>query len=108
MGIHLIYTKKPIRVAGSFAGVHNNALIIAGGANLPDIAPWEIGKRTFSDDIFVLQNYVRPGHKDKGLADGLKDKSPDILKAEFYLGHYNGKELETLKSPFTGEKTGKP
>lgn len=37
--------EKPIRVAGSFTGVHNNALIVAGGANLPDIAPWEVGKR---------------------------------------------------------------
>ena len=47
--------EKPIRVAGSFVGVHNNVLIIAGGANLPDIAPWEVGKRIFSDDIFILQ-----------------------------------------------------
>ena len=27
-------------VAGSFTGVHNDALIVAGGANFPDGVPW--------------------------------------------------------------------
>jgi N-acetylneuraminic acid mutarotase len=41
--------------AGSFAGVANNALIIAGGANFPDGgAPWTGSKKAWTDKIFVL------------------------------------------------------
>ena len=32
--------KKQIGYAGSFAGYHNETLIIAGGANFPDGFPW--------------------------------------------------------------------
>lgn len=41
--------------AGSFAGVANNALIVAGGANFPDGgAPWTGSKKVWTDKIFVL------------------------------------------------------
>ena len=51
-------------VAGPFVGVHNGALIVAGGANFPDGAPWQrpdaenprAGKKIYWDDIFVLTN----------------------------------------------------
>jgi len=46
--------KKQIGVAGPFAGVHNDALIVAGGANFPGAPPWEGGKKVWWDDIFVL------------------------------------------------------
>lgn len=50
---------KPIRdregFAGSFAGVHNGALLVAGGANFPDKRPWEGGTKTWYDCIFVLE-----------------------------------------------------
>lgn len=41
--------------AGSFAGVSNGTLIVAGGANFPDGgAPWTGSKKVWSDKIFVL------------------------------------------------------
>jgi len=51
---------KQIGVAGPFAGVHNDALIVAGGANFPQGPPWHPlpdGKKspkTYHDRIFVL------------------------------------------------------
>jgi N-acetylneuraminic acid mutarotase len=41
-------------VAGPFAGVSGGALIVAGGANFPDGAPWEGGKKVWHDTITVL------------------------------------------------------
>jgi N-acetylneuraminate epimerase len=41
--------------AGSFAGISNGALIVAGGANFPDGgAPWTGSKKAWTDKIFVL------------------------------------------------------
>lgn len=46
-----------IGFAGSFAGISNNALIVAGGANFPDGgAPWTGSKKVWHNDIFVLDN----------------------------------------------------
>lgn len=43
--------------AGSFAGVSNGALIVAGGANFPDGgAPWTGSAKVWHDDIFVLES----------------------------------------------------
>jgi len=41
-------------VAGPFAGIHGNALIIAGGANFKDTLPWNGGKKYYHDDIYTL------------------------------------------------------
>jgi N-acetylneuraminic acid mutarotase len=42
--------------AGSFAGISNGALIVAGGANFPDGgAPWTGSKKAWTDKIFVLE-----------------------------------------------------
>ena len=41
--------------AGSFAGVSNGVLIVAGGANFPDKKPWEGGKKVWYDTVFVLE-----------------------------------------------------
>ncbi|MFT4547522.1 MAG: SSS family solute:Na+ symporter, partial [Verrucomicrobiales bacterium] len=41
--------------AGAFAGVSNDALIVAGGANFPDGYPWDGGKKAWHDSIFVLE-----------------------------------------------------
>ncbi len=40
-------------LAGSFAGVHNGVVIIAGGSNFPDRKPWEGGTRVLHDRILV-------------------------------------------------------
>jgi N-acetylneuraminate epimerase len=44
--------------AGSFAGVSNGALLVAGGANFPDKKPWEGGQKQWYDTVFVLE---KPG-----------------------------------------------
>ena len=41
-------------VASPFAGVHNAALIVAGGANFQEGRLWEGGKKIWWDDVFVL------------------------------------------------------
>lgn len=41
--------------AGSFSGVCNKALVVAGGANFPDKRPWEGGVKTWYDKVFVLE-----------------------------------------------------
>jgi len=43
-------------LAGSFAGVSNGALIVAGGSNFPGgKAPWSGGTKTWYDNIYVLE-----------------------------------------------------
>lgn len=42
-------------LAGAFAGVHNNVLILAGGANFPAGKPWEGGNKVYHDEIYVLK-----------------------------------------------------
>jgi N-acetylneuraminate epimerase len=44
-----------IGLAGSFAGIDQGLLIVAGGANFPDKAPWAGGTKTWHDRIFVLE-----------------------------------------------------
>ncbi|PKV62953.1 sodium:solute symporter family transporter [Pontibacter ramchanderi] len=48
--------EQPIQagLAGAAGGVHNNALLVAGGANFPEALPWEGGKKKYWQDIFVL------------------------------------------------------
>src|SRR5690606_26321916 len=40
-------------LAGALIGVSNNKLIIAGGANFPNGMPWEGGKKTFQQKIYI-------------------------------------------------------
>lgn len=42
-------------VAGPVAGVHNNVLLVAGGANFPEGAPWLGGKKKYYQDGFVFR-----------------------------------------------------
>ncbi|WP_316811848.1 galactose oxidase [Pedobacter heparinus] len=52
---------NPIGFAGSFAGVSNGTLLVAGGANFPDGgAPWTGSKKVWHDQIFALE---KPGGK---------------------------------------------
>ena len=46
--------QKQNGVASPFAGVHNGALIVAGGANFHKGRLWEGGKKIWWDDVFVL------------------------------------------------------
>ena len=42
-------------LAGAFMGVHNDALIIAGGANFPNGPAWEGGSKVYHDKVYLLQ-----------------------------------------------------
>lgn len=42
-------------VAGAWAGVNNNALIVAGGANFPGAMPWQGGKKKYQANVYVFQ-----------------------------------------------------
>jgi len=44
----------PVGFAGVYAGVSNDALIVAGGANFPQAPPWAGGEKVWHDSIFVL------------------------------------------------------
>ncbi len=49
----------PVGFAGSFAGVSNGALLVAGGANFPDnIGPWGTTQKTWYADVYALE---KPG-----------------------------------------------
>ncbi|SHM84793.1 cyclically-permuted mutarotase family protein [Chitinophaga jiangningensis] len=41
-------------VAGAFAGIAGNHLLVAGGANFPEAMPWEGGKKVYHREIYVL------------------------------------------------------
>lgn len=46
--------------AGPYVGVHNGALLVAGGANFPDSPPWEGGAKVWYDTVFVLEKPEGP------------------------------------------------
>ena len=41
-------------LAGVMGGMHNNALLVAGGANFPDRMPWHGGEKKYWQEIYVL------------------------------------------------------
>lgn len=41
--------------AGPINGVHQDVLVVAGGANFPDKMPWEGGKKKYYDTLHVLE-----------------------------------------------------
>ena len=42
-------------LAGAFVGIHNDILLMAGGATFPDKMPWEGGKKVFYNEIFAFK-----------------------------------------------------
>ncbi len=44
---------KSLGFAGPVAGIYQNKMIVAGGANFPDAMPWLGGKKKYYDDVFV-------------------------------------------------------
>ena len=46
--------------AGAFAGVSDDALLVAGGTNFPDRMPWEDGTKVWYDTIYVLESPEGP------------------------------------------------
>lgn len=64
-----------------FAGVHGNALLVAGGANFPNGKPWEGGKKVWHDTVFVLESlggkWKQAGKLPRPLAYGVSISTPD-------------------------------
>jgi SSS family transporter len=56
---------SPHGFAGSFCGVSNGALIVAGGANFPGGRPWDGAVKVWHDAIFVLP-HVQPVESAEG------------------------------------------
>lgn len=63
MNWKLLDSLPNIGVAGAFAGVHNDVLIVTGGANFPNGMPWESGKKHYNNDIFVFKKNKNGGVK---------------------------------------------
>lgn len=68
--------------AGSFAGLSNGALLVAGGANFPGKKPWEGGAKVWYDTVFVLES---PTAKWK-----VVDRLPRPLGYGVSVSHNNG------------------
>lgn len=47
--------KTALGLAGPVTGVHNNVLMVAGGANFPDAMPWKGGKKKYYNTVYVYQ-----------------------------------------------------
>jgi len=83
----------PLGVAGPFAGVHDDALIVAGGANFPKPV-WETEKQ-WHDNVFVLvkkrggYEWIDGGHLPRPLAYGATISTPDGVVC---MGGNDGKE----------------
>lgn len=56
----LYQQQKALGVAGPVTGVHQNKLIVAGGANFPDSLPWQGGKKKYYNTVYV---YEKKGSK---------------------------------------------
>ena len=106
-------------LAGAFSGVHNDVLIIAGGANFPDGAPWQGGKKVWWDDIYVLEkdqlgNYSwleRAGKLSQRLAYGVSVSTEDGIvciggedginkRKEVFLLSWDIEKREIIRSSF--------
>lgn len=65
----------PIGFAGPFVGVAGDALVVAGGANFPEAAPWDGGAKVWHDRVFVLPDpdgkWIEAGRLPSPLAYGV-------------------------------------
>ncbi len=87
---------------GSFIGIHNDALIVAGGANFPGTPVWEGGKKHWYNTIYILE---KKGDKNTwydsdvklpvALANGVSVNTP---KGVLCIGGDN--ETDTFKEVF--------
>ncbi len=70
-------------VAGPFAGVSGDSLLVAGGANFPNGLPWEGGKKVWHDTVYRLAapdgRWTIAGKLQRPLAYGVSVSTPDGL-----------------------------
>ena len=98
-------------LAGPFSGIIGEEIIIAGGANFPDKAPWEGGEKIYWNDIYVCSTdtsnkewKIIPGMFPEKLAYGFSVTLPEGILCvggndaqrtydEVFLMKYNGAEF---------------
>ncbi len=70
-------------LAGAYAGVSNDALLVAGGANFPSKMPWEGGRKKWHDPVFVLDKpdgrWRQAGRLPRPLAYGVSVSFEDAV-----------------------------
>ncbi|WP_170970996.1 galactose oxidase [Ilyomonas limi] len=47
--------QQALGIAGPIAGINNNVLIVGGGSNFPDAAPWQGGKKQYYSALYVFK-----------------------------------------------------
>ncbi len=71
----------PLGLAAVFAGVSEDVLLVAGGANFPDAPPWEGGAKVWHDRIWGLRagatNWEELGRLPHAIAYGASVTTPD-------------------------------
>lgn len=115
----LVWSELPplpdsVGFAGSFAGISNDTLLVAGGANFPDGAPWDGGSKVWHDRIFALKQnaseWQEVGKLPRPLGYGVSISTPQGViciggsderahYAEVLRLKYNGAELEIENLP---------
>lgn len=71
-----IATSLPVMgVAGPVAGILQNHLVIAGGANFPAAMPWKGGAKSYHDSIFVYAQATQSTGKSKPNKAGLPSEN---------------------------------
>ena len=106
-------------VAGPFAGVSGEVLIVAGGANFPDKMPWAGGKKIWHDTVYVLGKqqgkWTVAGKLPRPLAYGISVTTPagvvclggsdadrhyrDVFCLQFLSGKLSVQPLPSLPVP---------
>lgn len=101
-------------LAYPYAGVHNGALLVAGGANFPGKKPWEGGAKVWYDTVFVLEQpggtWGVAGKLPRPLGYGVSLSTPDGVLclggsdprghfADAFLLRWSGGRLETRAFP---------
>lgn len=70
-------------LAGTYAGVSRDALLVAGGANFPRKTPWDGGMKKWHDAVFVLENphgrWRKAGRLPRPLAYGVSVSFDDAV-----------------------------
>jgi len=115
----LLWEKGPVipdreGYAGPFAGVHNGALLLAGGANFPERRPWEGGTKIWHDRVLRLDalsgTWREVGKLPRPLGYGVSISTPEGViciggsdstshHSDVFRLQWNGTALETVPLP---------
>lgn len=110
--------KKHLGVAGAFVGVHNDVLLVAGGANFPNKMPWQGGIKAYHQNIYLFKrrgdslSCIGQQYLPKPTAYGMSTSTPQGIVCaggendkgdmnDVFLWHWNAstQEAQTTKLP---------